>query len=121
MSIIPRTTRRRKPKSIRQIPCRKTSPGSSPSARIAAASGFDPDCAADILANPEDYYDSLYIFFPAANFTVEVYSSSGELVAEKPVFYENYAVGEKLRGTDTEQIHLYGLAPDTYTVVIKES
>lgn len=84
-------------------------------------SGLDPDCAADILANPEDYYDSLSIFFPAANFTVEVYSSSGELVAEKPVFYENYAVGEKLRGTDTEQIHLYGLAPDTYTVVIKES
>lgn len=83
--------------------------------------GLDPDCAADILANPEDYYDSLSIFFPAANFTVEVYSSSGELVAEKPVFYENYAVGEKLRGTDTEQIHLYGLAPDTYTVVIKES
>lgn len=83
--------------------------------------GLDPDCAADILANPEDYYDSLYIFFPAANFTVEVYSSSGELVAEKLVFYENYAVGEKLRGTDTEQIHLYGLAPDTYTVVIKES
>lgn len=64
---------------------------------------------------------TLSIFFPAANFTVEVYSSSGELVAEKPVFYENYAVGEKLRGTDTEQIHLYGLAPDTYTVVIKES
>lgn len=84
-------------------------------------SGLDPDCAADVLANPEDYYDSLSIFFPAANFTVEVYSSSGELVAEKPVFYENYAVGEKLRGTDTEQIHLYGLAPDTYTVVIKES
>lgn len=83
--------------------------------------GLDPDCAADILANPEDYYDSLSIFFAAANFTVEVYSSSGELVAEKPVFYENYAVGEKLRGTDTEQIHLYGLAPDTYTVVIKES
>lgn len=83
--------------------------------------GLDPDCAADILANPEDYYDSLYIFFPAANFTVEVYSSSGELVAEKPVFYENYAVGEKLRGTDTEQIYLSGLAPDTYTVVIKES
>ena len=83
--------------------------------------GLDPDCAADILTNPEDYYDSLSIFFPAANFTVEVYSSSGELVAEKPVFYENYAVGEKLRGTDTEQIHLYGLAPDTYTVVIKES
>lgn len=83
--------------------------------------GLDPDCAADILANPEDYYDSLYIFFPAANFTVEVYSSSGELVAEKPVFYENYAVGEKLRGTDTEQIHLYGLVPDTYTIVIKES
>ena len=83
--------------------------------------GLDPDCAADILANPEDYYDSLSIFFPAANFTVEVYSSSGELVAEKPVFYENYAVGEKLRGTDTKQIHLYGLAPDTYTVVIKES
>lgn len=83
--------------------------------------GLDPDCAADILTNPEDYYDSLYIFFPAANFTVEVYSSSGELVAEKPVFYENYAVGEKLRGTDIEQIHLYGLAPDTYTVVIKES
>lgn len=83
--------------------------------------GLDPDCAADILANPEDYYDSLSIFFPAANLTVEVYSSSGELVAEKPVFYENYAVGEKLRGTDTEQIHLYGLAPDTYTVVIKES
>ena len=69
--------------------------------------GLDPDCAADILTNPEDYYDSLSIFFPAANFTVEVYSSSGELVAEKPVFYENYAVGEKLRGTDTEQIHLY--------------
>ena len=84
-------------------------------------SGLDPDCAADVLANPEDYYDSLSIFFAAANFTVEVYSSSGELVAEKPVFYENYAVGEKLRGTDTEQIHLYGLAPDTYTVVIKES
>ena len=83
--------------------------------------GLDPDCAADILTNPEDYYDSLSIFFAAANFTVEVYSSSGELVAEKPVFYENYAVGEKLRGTDTEQIHLYGLAPDTYTVVIKES
>lgn len=83
--------------------------------------GLDPDCAADILSNPEDYYDSLYIFFPAANFTVEVYSSSGELIAEKPVFYENYAVGEKLRGTDIEQIHLYGLAPDTYTVVIKES
>lgn len=83
--------------------------------------GLDPDCAADILTNPEDYYDSLSIFFPAANFTVEVYSSSGELVAEKPVFYEKYAVGEKLRGTDTEQIHLYGLAPDTYTVVIKES
>lgn len=83
--------------------------------------GLDPDCAADILTNPEDYYDSLYIFFPAANFTVEVYSSSGELVAEKPVFYENYAVGEKLRGTDTEQIYLSGLAPDTYTVVIKES
>ena len=83
--------------------------------------GLDPDCAADILANPEDYYDSLYILFPAANFTVEVYSSSGELVAEKPVFYENYAVGEKLRGTDTEQIYLSGLAPDTYTVVIKES
>ena len=83
--------------------------------------GLDPDCAADILANPEDYYDSLSILFPAANFTVEVYSSSGELVAEKPVFYKNYAVGEKLRGTDTEQIHLYGLAPDTYTVVIKES
>lgn len=83
--------------------------------------GLDPDCAADVLANPEDYYDSLSIFFAAANFTVEVYSSSGELVAEKPVFYENYAVGEKLRGTDTEQIHLYGLAPDTYTVVIKES
>ena len=83
--------------------------------------GLDPDCAADILANPEDYYDSLSIFFAAANFTVEVYSSSGELVAEKPVFYENYAVGEKLRGTDTERIHLSGLAPDTYTVVIKES
>lgn len=83
--------------------------------------GLDPDCAADILANPEDYYDSLSIFFPAANFTVEVYSSSGELIAEKPVFYENYAVGEKLRGTDIERIHLYGLAPDTYTVVIKES
>lgn len=83
--------------------------------------GLDPDCAADILTNPEDYYDSLYIFFPAANFTVEVYSSSGELVAEKPVFYENYAVGEKLRGTDIERIHLSGLAPDTYTVVIKES
>lgn len=83
--------------------------------------GLDPDCAADILTNPEDYYDSLSIFFPAANFTVEVYSSSGELVAEKPVFYENYAVGEKLRGTDTEQIYLSGLAPDTYTVVIKES
>ena len=83
--------------------------------------GLDPDCAADILTNPEDYYDSLSIFFAAANFTVEVYSSSGELVAEKPVFYENYAVGEKLRGTDTEQIHLYGLAPDTYTVAIKES
>lgn len=83
--------------------------------------GLDPDCAADILSNPEDYYDSLYIFFPAANFTVEVYSSSGELVAEKPVFYENYAVGEKLRGTDIERIHLSGLAPDTYTVVIKES
>ena len=83
--------------------------------------GLDPDCAADILTNPEDYYDSLSIFFVAANFTVEVYSSSGELVAEKPVFYENYAVGEKLRGTDTEQIHLYGLAPDTYTIVIKES
>lgn len=83
--------------------------------------GLDPDCAADILSNPEDYYDSLYIFFPAANFTVEVYSSSGELIAEKPVFYENYAVGEKLRGTDIERIHLSGLAPDTYTVVIKES
>lgn len=83
--------------------------------------GLDPDCAADILANPEDYYDSLSIFFAAANFTVEVYSSSGELVAEKPVFYENYAVGEKLRGTDIERIHLSGLAPDTYTVVIKES
>ena len=83
--------------------------------------GLDPDCAADILANQEDYYDSLSIFFPAANFTVEVYSSSGELIAEKPVFYENYAVGEKLRGTDTEQIYLSGLAPDTYTVVIKES
>lgn len=83
--------------------------------------GLDPDCAADILTNPEDYYDSLSIFFAAANFTVEVYSSSGELVAEKPVFYENYAVGEKLRGTDTEQIYLSGLAPDTYTVVIKES
>lgn len=83
--------------------------------------GLDPDCAADILTNPEDYYDSLYIFFPAANFTVEVYSSSGELIAEKPVFYENYAVGENLRGTDIERIHLSGLAPDTYTVVIKES
>lgn len=81
--------------------------------------GLDPDCAADILVNPEDYYDSLYIFFAAANFTVEVYSSSGELVAEKPVFYENYAVGEKLRGTDIERIHLSGLAPDTYTIVIK--
>lgn len=87
--------------------------------------GLDTSCAADVIRNPDDYRDALSRLFPMQNFTVKIYSSSGELVTEENLnysFYNSrnhyYSVGEKL---DYDPISLYDLEPDVYTVVIEES
>lgn len=86
--------------------------------------GLDTSCAADIISNPDDYRDTLSRLFTMQNFTVKIYSSSGELAAEENLSYDfiscnhYYSVGEKL---DYDPISLYDLEPDVYTVVIEES
>ena len=86
--------------------------------------GLDTSCAADVISNPDAYRDTLSRLFPMQNFTVKIYSSSGELAAEENLSYDfiscnhYYSVGEKL---DHNPISLYDLEPDVYTVVIEES